>query len=66
MSYVYFKTICHQLIRFYVQVMTNPLNELVHRYITLSMSDYTISWFIIGMGDIVRQKISLAGVEIST
>ncbi len=35
------------------KVMPNPLNELVHRYVTLAASDYTISWFLIGMGDIV-------------
>lgn len=34
--------------------MPNALNELVHRYVTLATSDYTISWFIIGMGDLVR------------
>jgi hypothetical protein len=36
--------------------MPNPLNELVHRYVTLATSDYTINWFIIGMGDLVRVK----------
>jgi hypothetical protein len=34
-------------------VMPNPLNELVHRYVTLATSDYTINWFIIGMGDLI-------------